>query len=104
MPGKIRPNFSYPASVLGFNVPIGIPVINGSGREGAMIVVAHIEFDSNGNQKVAFSDETRRRIKSLGVEYEDLLFRYLNGVAKATHNTACKIARDRWSGVSKNNT
>jgi hypothetical protein len=102
MHGHIQPNFSNPASVLGFNLPIGIPVINESGRETAMIVIAHVEFDSNGEQRVVFPDETRKRIKALGAKYEDALFRYMSGIAKATHNTACKIARERWETISRN--
>lgn len=101
MPRTVHPDFERPASVLGQNIPIGIPVIDDSGRKTAMVIVVHIEFDSEGNQRVTFSDETRRRVKALGTEYEDSIFRYLSGVAKATHNTACKLARERWPNISR---
>jgi hypothetical protein len=95
---KMFPDYSRPASVLGFNIPIAIPIKRESGRETYAVITARVEFDGNGEQQVTISENSRNIIKRLG---EDKVFKYIVGISRATHNVAAKMSRKRWFKISE---
>lgn len=95
---RISPDFSRPASILGFSIPITIPIKRESGRQTYAVIIARVEFDENGEQQVTIFEDSRNIIKRLG---EDKIFKYVVGVARATHNVAAKMSRERWFKIVK---
>lgn len=92
---RMFPDFSRPASVLGFNIPIAIPIKRENGRETYATIFVHIEFDENGEQQVIIAEISRNIIERLGKD-KSKIFKYIVGIARATHNVAAKMCRERW--------
>lgn len=95
---EMFPDFSRPASILGLNIPIAIPIKRKNGRQTYATIFVRAEFDENGEQKVTISEGSRNIINRLGEE-KSKIFKYVVGVAKATHNTAAVMARKRWQNI-----
>ena len=95
---EIFPNFSMPASILGLNIPIAIPIKRKNGRQTYATIFVRVEFDENGEQKVTISEGSRGIINRLGDE-KSKIFKYIVGIAKATHNMAAAMARKRWQNI-----
>ena len=96
---EMSPDFSRPASILGLNIPIAIPIRRKNGRQTYATVFVRVEFDENGEQKATISEGSRNIINRLG-EDKSKIFKYIVGIAKATHNTAAAITRKRWQNIS----
>jgi len=94
------PDFSRPASVLGFYIPISIPIKRENGRQTYAVITAHVEFNQYGEQRVKILESSRGIINRLG-EDKKKIFKYIVGVAIATHNVAASLTRERWFKIAE---
>ncbi len=100
---KAKIDRKRPVALLGVKISMAIPICEKDKEESlannvCRPITAVIWVNGWGDEKIALPEEDRKFIN--GLPNATAIHKFINGVAKASYNTARKISSERWATLA----